>query len=631
MATPIHSTEETKLDLRMLLVPGVLGATLVIFCIRLWYLQVAISEDLKELFVKAGKSEVERMAPRGEIFDRAGKKVAGVVATYSVTGVLDTVYKKRPEVLAEAAEILDVDPEELLKKLVKANNPYLPAEMFQDATVEQATSLSETFRAEDGIAVQSSVVRTITAPFPYCHILGYIGKPSEKILEKLKEQNIKASAMVGKSGIEAKYEADLMGKAGKTMMSVNARGVPIRQLGNEPAHPGSRLYLTIDTELQSTAMNLMKGYKGAVVAIDPKTGEVLCLVSSPSYDLSLFEGGIADEDFQRLNGDIQNKPLFNRAIQGGYSPGSTFKIVTSMAAAQAGTLDYNHFQHCPGYYKFSKSQRIRCDNHGAGMSFHFNEALMKSCNTYFVDLAIKTGPEKVRDMALSLGFGGRLGLDLDGELKGNIPNAESVPERGGARKWFPGDTGNMGIGQGGVNVTPLQMANLMCVVANRGFAFRPHLVKGIKRYGVGKQVEPVKTEEFVSVSLPDSYWDHLQAAMVSVLTSGTARGAQARTPGLRWAGKTGSAEHGAGKVTHSWFVGAAPTTDPSICIAVLAEEAGHGGDVAAPIAASIVQQWMNLQKKRAKPVQAPKDSDAERNLAANSSHLTASLDRPLAR
>lgn len=630
MATPIHTTEETRLDLRMLLVPGVLGAALIVYAIRLWYLQVAISDDLKEQFVKAGKSEVERMAPRGEIFDRAGRKIAGVQATYSVTGVLDTVYKKHPEVLAEAAEILDVDPEILLKKLVKANNPYLPAEMFVDATVEQATSISETFRPEDGIQVQSSVTRIIAAPFPYCHILGYIGKPSEKIIERLKEQDIKASEMVGRSGIESKYEAELMGKAGKTMMSVNARGVPIRQLGNEPAHPGSRLYLSIDTELQSTAMNILKGYKGAAVALDPKTGEVLCMVSSPSYDLSLFEGGISDEDFQKLNGDKERLPLLNRAIQGGYSPGSTFKIVTSMAAAQAGTLDYNHFQHCPGYYKFSRSQKIKCGNHSAGMSFHFNDALMKSCNTYFVDLAIKTGPEKVRDMALNLGFGGRLGLDLDGEIKGNIPNAESVPERGGSRKWFPGDTGNMGIGQGGVNVTPLQMANLMCVVANRGYSFRPHLLKGIKRFGSNK-VETFKPEEFVNISLPDSYWEHLRSAMLSVLTSGTARGAQARTPGLRWGGKTGSAEHGAGKVTHSWFVGAAPLDNPSICIAVLAEEAGHGGDVAAPIAASIVQQWMNLQKKREKAAQAPKDSDPETNLAANSSHLTASLLRPAAR
>lgn len=581
-----HTPTETPLELRQLIVPLVILAATAIFVIRLWQLQIVQGEQHRDKARRAGEIQVNTLAPRGEIYDRQGRLLAGVKSAWVVRAT-PAIVKKHPESLVHAGRILGLSVEEIEEKLKSAEIKNLPTDILVDATAAQAIKVAEQPSLLPGFDVQVRSIRKIVEPFAVTHVLGYVGRPSEVILKELKKQGIQAAEYVGRDGLEKIYESDLMGTEGASKMAVDSRGRPVQQMSSQNPIPGSRLFLSLDIDLQQEALKLLGTRKGAVAAMDPETGDVLAFVSSPTYDLSLFEGGISNAKFKQLRDDPRT-PFQRRPSQGLYSPGSTFKIVTALAASRKGKLT-GHTEFCPGFKKVG-NRSVRCRNHSPGVTHTFASAFRTSCNTYFIDLALEVGPEALYEAAHDLGLGEKTGIDLPSEWAGTIPNGIEVKEMGTkSRPWYQGDTANMGIGQGGVLVTPLQMAQLMMKVARGGASPIPRLVRASQ---TTDQTEPVPFEVKFSrdFTAPPEFLQMMREAMGTVVASGTARKAQIE--GIQWGGKTGSTQHsGAGK-SHSWFVGMAPLDNPRIVIAVLAEEAGGGGDIAAPIAAGVVRKYL---------------------------------------
>lgn len=576
----------------------ILGASAV-FIARLWQLQIVQGEMHRERALSASTRTVSTLAPRGEIFDRQGRLVAGVKTAWVIRANPSIVLKNPKKeadrithLLNDASRVLELAPEEIETRLNQADNKALPTDVLVNATAAQAIKIAEQPNRFPGFEVQVRALREVRETMALSHILGYVGRPNEAILTQLKQQDIIPADYVGRDGLERIYEKELMGRTGSVTMTVDSRGRPLQQTKSESPIPGSKIFLTLDLDLQKEALRLMGGRKGAIVALDPKSGDVLAFVSAPTFDLSLFDGGISRKDYARLDRD-PSKPLMRRPSQGLYSPGSTFKIVTALAAARRGLL--GHVEHCPGF-KTVGNRKVRCGNHSPGLTQGFEGAFRTSCNSYFVALALKVGPEEVAKAAKDLGLGLPTDIDLPSEFKGSIPDGEVVKEMGGrSRPWYQGDTANMGIGQGGVLVTPLQMAQVMMKVADNGRAPVPRVVRAVQgpEDKSPRLLEPRMSEPF---SAPDVYWSRLKNAMESVISRGTARRAQ--IPGLIWGGKTGSTEHSRSNRTHSWFVGMAPMSDPEIVIAVLTEQAGHGGEVSAPIAGGVVRKYFELQEER---------------------------------
>lgn len=595
----IHAPRKQSLELRYIVfLIGVFGALATIF-LRLWYLQVAMNAELSEKAESYRTSSTSSLAPRGLIEDRNGKVVASVKPETVVTAI-PSVVRKQPWVLTKVASLLGVSEDKLKQKLNENGwRPYLPAPIHVGVSPAVATRIAEAGEDLPGINVESQPMRSYAETRNFAHILGYVWTPSERDVKRLEAEEIKPPSYVGKIGLEYIYEKDLMGVEGRESLETDAKGRPMRVVGRDNPRPGSKLTLTIDADLQNLANELLAealkdmGAPGAIVALDPRNGEVLCLASSPTYDTALFQNGISSTDWKKLSNDPKH-PMTNRAIYGTYAPGSTFKIVTALAAEQAGQFSAGRTAVCRGYYEVG-NRKFRClGNHGA-ITFH--RAMAKSCNAYFMDLGIKAGREGVVAACESVGLGKRSGIDLLGEGKGTIPTEEwiravqKVPE-GKPFTWYLGNTANISIGQGDIGTTPLQMANVAAMVANEGVVYRPHLVRSVHPSAPDSKPVAVSPEVLYRVEASPGFWPLMKQALVSVIQQGTAT-AGTSIPGVVWGGKTGSSEHSRkGTKTHSWFVGIAPMDNPQIVIAAVIESAGHGGEVAAPLAAKIVRKWL---------------------------------------
>lgn len=568
--------------------PLCLAFAVVGFVVRLWYIQVVRAESLAAMGVSTGIDSVVRIAPRGRIVDRNGVLLAGVKQNAVVTAVYDVV-KDHPEVIDEIARLLNVERSYFDRPLKEASwDPYVASPIFIGAPPEAASLIAEADERLPGISLELQPTRFYTEETSLSHVLGYVWKPSEKEVRRLKEAGVEPMKFVGRDGLESRYEKELMGVPGAEIHAVDPQMRPLRTIRVDHPVPGEEIVLALDLRLQRVAIEALGNRRGAVVATDPRTGEVLCLASSPSFDVHLFDNGISSENYARLTAD-PSKPLLKRAISGAYPPGSTFKIVTSVAAQLAGVFDPDFAVVCRGFYMLGK-RRVGClGTHG---SIKFHEAMTRSCNTYFSDLAFRSGEENMRKAGVMLGIAGKQGIDVPGESSGSYPTDDWLTSR--KVSWKAGDTVNMGIGQGYLAMTPLQMNTVVAIVANRGRSFRPHLVKQrVDSNGVSHDFAPELNGQ---IELPDEFWDTLIASLVNVVDAGTARSAKIND--LSWGGKTGSAEHRLASLTHGWFVGFAPAHDPRIAISVIVEAAGHGGSVAAPIAKQVVERYLfgNLSK-----------------------------------
>jgi penicillin-binding protein 2 len=593
----IHAPPKREVTLREMLPLLVLFGALAVIFLRLWYLQIVQGEALAEKAQAIRTNRVAKIAPRGLIFDRNGTMVAGVQPEIVLTA-LPGVVKKNPWVLDKVSQMVGVSAEKLAERVKQSEwRPHLPAPIHVGVPIEVAARILESAGDLPGIGIESQPMRFVPDTVSLCHLLGYVWIPSDRDVERLRALSVRPAEYVGKDGLERVYETDLMGRTGSETLEMDARRRPLRIVGRDTATPGSRLILGIDLKLQQLAQKLLEGRRGGVAAIDPKTGEVLCLVSSPAFDAGYFQRGISTENWRMLQ-DHPDKPLINRAVVSRYSPGSTFKIVVALAAMEKGIFSPTWTAHCRGVYA---PTRTRCLGVHGSISFH--RAFTVSCNVYFATLGTAVGPEALKATCLRVGLGERTGIDLPAENPGLIPTKEWLESRKPPLGWYPGDQVNMSIGQGATAATPLQMACVAALVANGGTSFRPHLVRGKVPNG-SERVVPIELETLAKLDLPAEHWKALQAAMVSVIDQGTARVAQ--IPGISWGGKTGSAEHRKREQTHSWFVGIAPMDDPKIAICVLVEAAGHGSTVAAPVARDLVRYYLKKEAPE-QPEPAPED------------------------
>lgn len=611
----IHTPGQPAMNLRVLLFPVVIFILLLILFLRLWYIQVVMSPELTERAEVFGKTYRKVPAPRGVIFDRNGNVVAGVQSQLVLMAEPATVMSN-PWVVEKVADLLRqsgvkaVDPDRLMRRAKDGSyKPYVPTPIFSGVPVDVAAKIVESGSALPGIEVESRPTRFYPDTKSFSHLLGYVWVPSPSDIDRAKRERREASAFVGKGGVEWVYERDLMGVDGNEGMLVDRKGKPLRVVERDGALPGSQIILSIDARLQRTAIAALGPHRGAVVALDPRNGEILCMASTPTFDLNLFRSGISHADFDALN-NRPDHPFINRAVGSAFAPGSAFKIVTTVAAMRAGVFNPLSTTFCGGSYRLGR-QSFRClGTHG---NIAYDEALVRSCNTYFADLAMRVGKDTLRQTALDMGCFAKTGVDLPFERTGLIPTDDWLKRA--KRRWVPGYTVLTGIGQGDVLTTPLQMANLAAMVANQGVTYRTHLVRGFRR-GLNADVQLVQPQVLKSVDLPPEHWDTIQRAMVGVVQRGTAAGS--RIEGLEWAGKTGSAEVYGQARTNSWFIAYAPAQNPRIALCVMVEAVGHGSDFAAPIAKKVIERYLLPPRD---------DSSAAR---ASSDHLTPS-ESPAAR
>ncbi len=593
----IHAPRKPELDLRVLLFPVAMVLLLVVLLLRLWYVQVVLAPALQEKAEASRIVVMEKLAPRGLVYDRRGALVAGIRPEIVVTAKPRTIAENK-WVVAEVAKMLGADPEKLNKKVNDSNwRPYLPTPIFVGTDIKTGTRIAEAGEDLPGIGVETQPMRFYPESKGFTHVLGYVWTPDEGDVKRIKDFGGSPATYVGKSGIERAYEEALMGAPGKERLEVDAKRRPLRVAGRDASTAGNQLILSLDGRLQKYATQLMadKGFRGGIAAIDPTNGEVLCLVSSPTYDINLFTGGISTANYQALL-NHPGKPLYNRALRSSYAPGSTFKLVTTIAGLQAGKFSPNATYYCAGGVRVGRRLFKCLGTHGA-ISFH--RAMSKSCNSYFYQLGKAVGEESLRKASLDVGLGQKTGLETGGEVSGVVPTADWIKKHKSDGKWYGGDTLNFAIGQGFLSTTPLQMANVAALVANNGINYRPHLVRAIKDSTGTETIKREEPQVLHKIEASPAFWAGMKSALVAVIEDGTARSAQ--IPGIRWGGKTGSAEHNASKQTHGWFVGFAPADNPKIAICVLVEAAGHGGDVAAPIAKEIVKRYLTPDKAPSKP------------------------------
>lgn len=602
----IHAPKRPELDIRQLTMLGVVGAAILVLLLRLWYIQVLDSDAYSATAEKYRWSTVEKLAPRGLIYDRKNNLLAGVQPQIVITAVPDVIGKK-PWILDKLAAMLGCKAEKLKEKVDDGlTRPYLPTPIFVGAPIEMATRIAEAGDHLPGINVDTVPMRHYPNTHDLAHLLGYVWTPDKNDVDRFGRHEWPLPQYVGKQGLEWSLEEDLMGKPGTETIEVDARKRPVRIIGRENATPGTRLVLTLDRDLQKFCNEQLAMIKSqfpesgaAIAAVNPKTGEVLALASFPTYDTALFSGGISRAELKALQDDPLH-PMWNRAISGEYSPGSTMKVVTAIAAAEAGYFDPNRYYVCKGYYE-AGNKKIKClGTHGA---ISFRDALARSCNAYFGDLAAHAKRTGLVQAGLDCGLGQRTGIELRGEADGNLPSdrwlmAVQRVKSMDKTTWYLGSTINVGIGQGEVNATPLQMANVASLAANGGVCYVPHLLHSRVVNGVPELVAPVESHR---PNVDPSIWQAIQAGMRGVITYGTAHKV-AQIPGVTWAGKTGSTEAKGNAKTHSWFIGYAPADNPQIALAVVVEKAGHGSDVSAPIAKRVVERYLKGKTTEDAPV-----------------------------
>lgn len=584
MAVNAHRPRR-RIDPALVLMPGIVAVGLVTLLVRLWFLQVVRGEELSLVAERRTVLTAPVIAPRGQILDRQGRLLAGVKPTLVVM-VRPVDLKDKDEAIQRLANIIQIDTEDI--KTAVANNRYrgsLPFVIKSDVTPSEAIAIEEQKAFLPGVSVRQTTVRYYPFKEAGAHAVGYVGGLDEADQKRLKEAEIEdLPNFIGKVGIERSFDIELIGTAGTVKVQVDRRGRQLSEVETAPPIPGDKLVLGLDLDLQVAARSALGGRRGSVVAIDPSTGQILCMVSSPDYDPNLFAGRITSA---QMNSLLNNpaKPFLNRAVAAAYAPGSTFKIAVLIAAVRAGIVSPGTTHVCEGSARIF-DRTFRClGTHGR---INYETAMEKSCNVFFAEVAKRLTYQQIAEVAMEFGLGKRTGIDLVSERRGLVPTEQYLKDRN--IRWYLGDTVNLGIGQGYLEATPLQMANFAAIIANRGYSFKPHIVQNFSKFGENEKPKYVKPEMQYTVQVDPLWWDRIVGSMQRVVATGT--GASARIEGISFAGKTGSADTRQTQRAHAWFIGFAPVEKPRIAIAVVLEAAGRGGEEAAPVARSVVSRYL---------------------------------------
>ena len=571
------------------------------FCLLLigyWRLQIGQHNLYLDQAERNRIRNLPIIAPRGRILDREGRVLVDNAPAFSVLFMRENSAALGPGKLESIARGLQLDPEDVRRQINDAAQlpHFQPLLLKQSATLEDAAFVESHQTEYPELAIIQAQQRVYPLHKSVAALLGYVGEVSEDTIAK-DDSRYKPGDQVGKFGIERSYDSSLSGHDGMRRVIVNSRGQEVGAMNTIEAQPGKDLHLTVDLDVQMAAETALGDREGAVVAIDPRTGEVLAMVSHPSFDPNDFANRIDQETWKRLMND-PGKPMMNKAIQAQLAPGSVFKIFTAAAGLETGEIKPNFTVFCPGsvtFYGHTYHDWTFDKGHGHG-SVSMHEAIVHSCDVYFYTLGKIIGIDKIAFFAKRLGLGAKTGIDLPSEGTGLIPSPEWT-EAAFKRQWWAGETISVAIGQGAVEATPLQLAYAYGGIASGGIFRQPHLALTNRLSSM-----PVNLRENTERRFPLKHQtlDILLKGLWGVVNEGGGTGAGARCPGVEISGKTGTAQvvsiglqksaHSSNFNNNAWFVGFSPSTNPTIAVAALVMQGGHSA-VAVPIARDVIKAY----------------------------------------
>lgn len=574
-----------------------------ILLIRLFYLQVIQGQELRRLSENNCIRLQSTDAYRGMIFDRNGILLVDNRPAFDLSIILKDA-KPVDRTIEKLAKLIEVPVSELMKKIGhnKGISSYKPILLKQDIGRDALAAVEVRKFDLPGIVLDVKPRRHYIKKQSAAHLIGYLSEINSDELKSGKHPECKGGDFIGKFGVEKGFEGFLKGKRGGRQVEVNVMGQVVKVLKTVDALPGQNIYLTIDFILQKKAEALLEGVAGAVVAMDPETGDILVMASSPSFDQNAFVDGMSHKQWESL---ISNplRPMENKAVQGEYPPASTFKIVTTIAGLEEGVIDENTIMYCPGYYKYG-NRIYRCWRRGGHGNVNIVKALSESCDVFFYQVGQKLGIDRLAFYAKACGLGSATGINLDHEAEGLIPNSAWKKRRTGI-SWQGGETLSVAIGQGYDLSTPLQMLVLTSALANGGTRYKPLILKWVKTAD-GDIVIQSKKQVMGRLPAGKNTLSIVKKGLREVVNSPKGTGWIAHIKGMDISGKTGTAQIVGRKKdpnvsekdipdhfkAHAWFVSYAPSVDPQIAVAVLVEHGEHGSSAAAPIAREIIRTYL---------------------------------------
>lgn len=607
MASPSNLFDTPSLAVSRLSVLGiVMCGLLVLLLSRLWFLQLEEGENFRERSAR-NRLRFQRIpAVRGKLYDRLGRPLVDNQPSFDVV--------LRPEYTPDVDRTLDALAGYLpVGHLLPDGRRWLndsrrPADaglvVARDVAWPVMVAVESHHYDLPGVSIEARSKRAYTRGNLAAHLLGYVGEVSQRELDQ--SADYRRGDIIGKFGVEKTWDAALRGRSGGRQIEVNANGKHLATLEEVPAQTGHSLVLTIDLELQHEAEDALDGRPGAVVALDVSSGEVLALASAPTFDPNVFARGVRGEEWAALRAD-QLHPLTNRAIQGQYPPASTFKLISAAAALSEGVVTPDTRVYCPGSLQVA-GRRFRCWRQGGHGSVDLRRALAESCDVYFYQLGRQLGIQTLADYARRFGLDEPLGIGLAYEAGGIIPDP-AWKQRQIGEPWYLGETISVVIGQGYVTATPLQMAAVAAAVANGGTVYRPSLVKQVIATN-GRVVESQTPDAVRQTGVAAEHLQVITNGMIDVVHQAYGTGRRAQTPGIRVAGKTGTAQTISGRGgssqqvlrhfrDHAWFVAFAPADTPQIVVVCLLEHAGlGGGKAAAPVVQRVLSAYFSSVRQR---------------------------------
>lgn len=586
---------------------------------RMVQLQVVDHEHFTTLSRENRVKVVPLPPTRGLIYDRQGVLLAQNRPAYSLEITPEQAGDLK-ETLAELGKIIEISDDDLERfwNLRKRKRRFDSVPIRVNLTQEETAQFAVHRHRFPGVDIKTQLLRHYPHELQATHVLGYVGRVSQRDLEQIDVSNYAGTSHIGKNGVEKSYESALHGSVGFEQVEVNAAGRKVRTLEQTPPDPGVDIHLHLDIALQEVAIKAFGDNNGAAVAINPKNGGVLAFVSQPGYDPNLFVEGISTKNYKALQDD-HARPLYNRALRGRYPPGSTVKPFIGLAGLETGVIQYDTSVYCPGFFRLQgNAHRYRDWKKTGHGSMDVENAIVQSCDVFFYKLAYDVGVDRLHEYLSQFGFGERTGIDLVGESTGLLPSRE-WKRRARNQPWYPGETLIMGIGQGYFLTTPLQLAAATAAIANDGTFYTPHVVDYLRSRETG-EINPIPPSAHQIPIRQLQNWVDVQTGMANVVEGQRGTAKRIRNDKYRIAGKTGTAqvftvaqdeEYDEEELEkklrdHALFIAYAPIEDPQIAVAVVVENGGHGGSVATPIARAIMDAYLLPEEER-EP--APKKED----------------------
>jgi len=587
---------------------------------RLVYLQVIQGERYSYLS-ENNRIRIKRiLGTRGMVYDQRGDLLVDSRPSFDLLFVPEDA--ESPEsTLRQLARYLGREESEFLESFNQSKSRSAFDDIILGKDVDWATVVAvETHQLDlPGVTLRARPRRNYADGPAGAHVLGYLGEIGPRQLKSFKDAGYELGDEIGQYGLEKKWEQYLRGKGGGQQVEVDAVGRRVRVLSEVISGPGYTVHLTLDRKLQQTAYEALQGKEGTIVALDVRSGAILAMASTPAFDPNVFARGIKGEEWRALIKD-RLRPLNNRAIQGQYPPGSTFKIVMAIAGLEEEAIHPETKIFDPGFFPFGNRnfRDWKKEGHGA---VDLHKSLVESCDVYYYQLGTRLGVDKIAKWARAFGLGEKSGALLDDEKSGLVPDTQWKRKRF-RQPWYPGETPSVAIGQGYLTVTPLQLANMMAAVANGGTLYRPRLVNRVESVE-GQPVFEQGPEVIRTIELKPDTLNRVRSALADVVVGAAGTGKAARSSTITLAGKTGTAQvvemKGAYLKSeqlsyfnrdHAWFVAYGPADKPEIAIAVLVEHGGHGGSAAAPMAKKVAEKYVEM--KNSLPIQQEARADGER-------------------